>query len=306
MSRTVKLNSNDFFDIELATSEVSILLGARGCGKTWAVREKVMSNFFSTGAQFILIFTTKEGERKSDSWIKRWLMANGKGDWRVKRGKPTAGCLTLIDPDEERYHIGYVGNALNMGELQGGEYPLVETIIFEEFKAVGLTKARQSHMAFNLAQLMETVFRDRVKKVYILGNSLDLFDPFEGILEPYELIKIFKKSSRKGYGKNYLDFLSGEPIVLDQENMDDHINLMIDRNYVISINVFNRKYYIRYVKNPKTIKVEGGRLMTKIRFFSSKEIYFDSLKTEKGYLENPTLFMSEKERLFNIAKNNLN
>ena len=153
---------------------INIVLGDRGCGKSFNAKVAVLKNFLKTGEQFIYL---RRYKTELDSALATFfddLQANGyfqDHELKVKKSK----MLTQLTCDGEV--CGYAVPLSTGNILKSTAFPLVKTIIFDEF-ILDVSSGTYKYMKNEpqmLLDIMETVFRLRDGRVLMLGNFINFF-----------------------------------------------------------------------------------------------------------------------------------
>lgn len=153
---------------------INIVLGDRGCGKSFNSKVLVLRNFLKTGEQFIYLrrYKTELDSALATFWDD--LQANGyfeDHELKVKKSK----MLTTFLCDGEV--CGYAVPLSTGNILKSTAFPLVKTIIFDEF-ILDVSSGTYKYMKNEpqmLLDIMETVFRLREGRVLMLGNFINFF-----------------------------------------------------------------------------------------------------------------------------------
>jgi hypothetical protein len=153
---------------------ISIILGDRGCGKSFNAKVTVLRNFLKTGEQFIYLrrYKTELDSALATFWDD--LQANGyfeDNELKVKKSK----MLTTFTCDGEV--CGYAVPLSTGNILKSTAFPKVKFIIFDEF-ILDVSSGTYKYMKNEpqmLLDIMETVFRLREGKVLMLGNFINFF-----------------------------------------------------------------------------------------------------------------------------------
>lgn len=162
-----------------------MILGARGCGKSFGAKLKVIKKYEKNKKQFVYVRRTQEELKLVCKTLFNDLNASGLTNSFVTYQN---GCF-LVDNEV----VGYAMALSKAGNYKSSSYPEVDTMIFDEFLI-----DEKGHYLKNepklLLDLIETVFRMRSNfVVYMLSNSTTLNNPYVISWELY-----LKK------GKNYI------------------------------------------------------------------------------------------------------
>lgn len=168
---------------------LSFLVGERGCGKTYSVTKFVIKQFLKNGNQF--------------AYIRRYKS-------EIKKDAPVFFDSILDNNEFEDLHCYYKGEKFYINDklagyamtlttaqnLKGSNFPNVKYIIFDEF----IIEEGQHHYlqneVVNFLGLIESIARTRNVRIFMLGNSVSLVNPyflFFNIDIPYNSeIKLYK------------------------------------------------------------------------------------------------------------------
>ena len=152
------------------------VIGERGVGKSFNAKVAVLKKFLKTGEQFIYIrrYKTELDSALSTFWSD--LQSNGyfeDYDLQVKKSK----MLTTFLCNGEV--CGYAVPLSTANILKSTAFPLVKTIVFDEFLIddSGLYKYLKNEVNLML-DLIETVGRLRDVQVMFLGNAISVTNPY--------------------------------------------------------------------------------------------------------------------------------
>ena len=152
------------------------VIGERGVGKSFNAKVAVLKKFLKTGEQFIYIrrYKTELDSALSTFWSD--LQSNGyfeDYDLQVKKSK----MLTTFLCNGEV--CGYAVPLSTANILKSTAFPLVKTIVFDEFLIddSGLYKYLKNEVNLML-DLIETVGRLRDVQVLFLGNAISVTNPY--------------------------------------------------------------------------------------------------------------------------------
>ena len=149
---------------------INIILGGRGIGKTTGHLIKAVKDRMNKDEEFIYLRRYKSETQKTKRMLNKYIDAvsiegYGTSSFAWKQGKEV---------------IGYSVNLSTAITFKSNDFPKVTSIIFDE----GVLKPHGNYRYLKdevvaLLEFISTVFRERVNcKVYILGNNLDIFNPY--------------------------------------------------------------------------------------------------------------------------------
>ena len=146
----------------------NFIVGARGVGKTYALKQFVIKDFLKTGNQFVYVRRYKEELKKIDRFFDDISMSFEGHKFLVK--KPNF----VIDG-----RIAGSAIPLSTSKIEKSTpFPNVKTIIFDEFI---LDKGYHHYLpdeVTNFLELYSTIARDRDVRVYFLSNALSQTNPY--------------------------------------------------------------------------------------------------------------------------------
>lgn len=167
--------------IKKLNCEYNILLGERANGKSYSVKDEVLKNAWQNKEEFIYLRRWKED-------IRRVSIVNYFADMDIK--KYTRGCYDSIEvyqseiffstlqPDGKKKRGMRIGHAIPLtGEthFKSQLFPRVTTVIFEEFIT---DSGYLRNEPDTLMSLVSTVFRRRIGRVFLIGNTISRVCPY--------------------------------------------------------------------------------------------------------------------------------
>ena len=150
---------------------LNFILGERGVGKSWSMKYYAVDRWLKHGEQFIYLRRYKEELQLACSSFFSDLQHAGAYTEHTFQVKGSKNLTTFIMDGEV---IGY-GIALSTSNiLKSTAFPLVRTIIFDEFMLdVGVYHYLKNEV-HKMLDCIETVFRLKDGKVFFLGNSISV------------------------------------------------------------------------------------------------------------------------------------
>ena len=156
---------------------LNIIVGERGVGKTYGAKRKILKKYIENGEQAVWI-------RRKDAEVrltKDRFMGDIEAD-PVLEGHTfiIEGYILYEKVEDEKGHVikkpvVFFIPLSTYEHYKSASYHRVTTMVFDEF----MTKERYlSDEVFKFFDIMETVFRHRDGKVYMLGNSLSVINPY--------------------------------------------------------------------------------------------------------------------------------
>ena len=301
--RTVKLKSDEYFSLPEIRPIPYFLIGGRGTGKSYTVKQEVkkrlLSSFFKK--KYLYVRISKNELPTHDSWLEESNILKelhfNVTEAEIKRGKPFAGATSIVyqtETGEGQKHIGYVASLETSALIKSGVYNDVDIIIFEEFLRRGLNEKQIEQYCFNFMELIETVMRDRQIPIFFIANTLNAFNPLMNAFTEYEIYKIFSENRRTNVAEGkFQSYLRGELYQTNDYNIEDFIYLTTIKVKDRHLSLYCDRYYYRdiLITNAKSTKSERTDLLYELRrnfvySFNTLNIIFDNDKTEIFFYTN--------------------
>lgn len=197
-------------------ADVTMVVGARGLGKTYGLRKQCINDFIKHGWRFVEVARFKnELHGVADSYFNR--VGDEFKELEFKTDTRHAYATFDIDkPKKEKtwHKIGYFVALSDNQALKKRTFKDVRRIILDE--AI-LDKTDKYHRYLvnefvKLAGVVDTVSRERVNEkkvkpsVYLLGNALDILNPyFSAYRVPSKLKKGYSWYANKTFLLHYVD-----------------------------------------------------------------------------------------------------
>lgn len=157
-----------------------ILMSNRNTGKSYAVKEHVLTQAYEKGDEFIYLRRMKLETKDIDC-------CDYFNDMNVS--KITKGEFDCVNVFRKRIYfakieddkivnikkIGYVFDLFSMEHKKSLSYPKVETIIYEEFVTDGYYLTNEPDI---LQNFVSSIYRDRKAFVCLIGNKISKFNPY--------------------------------------------------------------------------------------------------------------------------------
>lgn len=169
------VEKNIFFDYDKVQSFdalFSFLLASRGCGKTFGAITAVVKDFLKNGNQFVYVRRYKSELKDCvPSFFSQHIVKNIFPDHTLT----SKGNKFYIDGELAGYAIALSTSKI----LKSTGFPLVRTIIFDEFTVESSVYHYLSREVEDLLDLVETIgrMRDNIR-VWFLGNSTSVYNPY--------------------------------------------------------------------------------------------------------------------------------
>lgn len=183
MAAKPRMNFYNYDKIYSYNASWNFICGARGVGKTFGAKHKAVKSAIKDGAQFIYLRRYKDELKKTkDSFFADLIAENSFPDWDFQ----VIGYLAQMAPSSTRDEkkrkwvtIGYF-IALSTGQsVKGVSYPLVRTIIFDEFiieKGMVQYLPDESTVFTNFYSTVDR-YKDKTR-VFFLANSVSIMNPY--------------------------------------------------------------------------------------------------------------------------------
>lgn len=183
----------DFYDWEKTLSydaDVTMVVGARGIGKTFGLRKQCIKDFIRDGSRFCEVTRYKnELSGVSDGYFNRLERLPDFEGYLFKTDARYAYVAERPEDEKQKplWHLaGYFVALSDAQRLKKRTFDKVRRLIFDE--AILERSDRYHHYLPNefgvLANVVDTVSRERADakslrpRVYLLGNALDLANPY--------------------------------------------------------------------------------------------------------------------------------
>lgn len=161
----------------------NFLCGARGLGKTYGAKQRAVRNNIKNGEQFIYMRRYKEELKKSkDAFFADLEAENAFPEWDFRIFGDKGQKAHVNTRDDKKRHWETIGYFIPLSSAQGVKsvaYPLVTTIIFDEF----ILEKGLTHYLPNEAEIFINFYStvDRYKdktKVFFLANAVSINNPY--------------------------------------------------------------------------------------------------------------------------------
>lgn len=158
------------------------VVGIRGVGKTYGAVRKAIQKSIDTGEQFVLLRRWKTELLTKDSFFDAFIVNGEFPEWDFRVTGMFAEMSLKSEADEKKrkwQRIGYF-IALSQGQhYKGKPFPLVKTIIFDEFiiETGNMQYIKNEAEVFN--NFFVTIDRyERRTRVLFLANSVSIINPY--------------------------------------------------------------------------------------------------------------------------------
>lgn len=304
MIKTIKLKSDEYFELDEVMPLPYFLIGGRGTGKSYTVKHYVKDMILQSNFEkkYLYVRINKNELPTHDSWLEESNICNelpfDADNVQIRRGKPFAGATSLVytlPTGEENKHIGYVASLETSALIKSGVYSDVGCIIFEEFIRRGMSQSKIEEYCFNFSELIETVMRDRQIPIFFIANMLNAYNPLMQLFEENIVYKIFSEKRRTNLKDGMFSrYLQGELYTTGNYNIDDFAYLTtIKMNNGQHLSFYCDRYYFRDILITSKNNTGDGRadlfyLLQRdfLYNFSTMSFIFDNDKTEVFFYTN--------------------
>lgn len=160
----------DYTKIDGYNCLINMVLGARGCGKSFGAKLKAVKKWEKKRKQFVYLRRTQEELKLVCKTLFADINSSGLVSDEVTYSN---GCFLMGGEI-----IGYAMALSKAGNYKSASYPNVEIMIFDEFLVDEKGRYLKNEPKL-LLDIIETVFRMRDEfKVYMLSNSTTLNNPY--------------------------------------------------------------------------------------------------------------------------------
>ena len=153
----------------------------RNMGKTYGCSCDAVRRFFKSGEQFVYLRRTKDELTTKDQFFDAIAHEFPEHDFRViGKEAQTAPRSTRDDKRREWVTCGWFAALTQAHTYRGGNYPLVGSIIFDEFIPDTAAAYRIPNEVKALLNFYYTFARHRAGRVrlYMLSNSMEMSNPY--------------------------------------------------------------------------------------------------------------------------------
>ncbi|HWI48416.1 MAG TPA: phage DNA encapsidation protein, partial [Rummeliibacillus sp.] len=148
---------------------LNFIIGARGVGKSYGIKKYVTNRFIKKGKEFMYVRRYKDDLKKIDTFFNDIRSEFPDHELKVK------GKNFYIDGKL----AGYAISLSSWQSLKSNPYPLVETIVYDEFLKEKDNSTYIPNEPRALLNLMDTVFRDRQDvRCICMANAVTIVNPF--------------------------------------------------------------------------------------------------------------------------------
>lgn len=190
----------------------NIIIGPRSCGKSYALKKRVIKTFKEKGLQFVYLRRFKdELDKSKDNYFDDIILNN---EFPADKITFDGDCYFL-----NGRLMGYAMALTKAKDYKSSSFPLVWAIVFEEFiiEENGYTHYLKNEVETFLGFYM-TIDRYRGVKVFLLGNNYRLYNPYIlywDIQKPYN-----SNITKVKNGKILLELADDPEFIEDRKNSD--------------------------------------------------------------------------------------
>ncbi len=185
MSKDIKWYSLD--NILKKDAQYYIIFGERSNGKSFAVDKYIIDKYFADGSQFAFVKRFEEDiKSKYMSEVFPMELRDYVEEKFNKKIKFYRGQWLVYDSDKEGKIsecdiMGYAFSLSAVNRTKATTYPLIETILFEEFMSIDCSYLPDELNL--LLNLVSTIARHRhTLKIFMLANSISKYSPYSSAL----------------------------------------------------------------------------------------------------------------------------
>lgn len=252
-------------------ADVTMVVGARGIGKTYGLRLQFIRDFLKDGSRFVeLCRHQKQLPDFAGSYFVRIIENDEFPDYIFRTTNRYAYIAKRVpEGDKPKWQIcGYFGAMTAAQDMKKQTFSKVKRILLDEAiidKRIDRYHRYLANEYSVLANIVDSVSRERPDtdysmrpRVYLLGNACDLLNPYFGVYGIGEEPKV-------GYswhgGKTMLLHYLKDAEYAEKKNMDTVAGRMLDNTLdglVASANEFLRQSNDFVFEKPKNAKFQMG------------------------------------------------
>lgn len=315
-TKTIKLGPDEYtnFDNEFKDHDVIILTGARGAGKSYPVA-KFVSDMIGKESKFVYMRTNDRELSTFAGWCQDLnldSLSEFSHTYNLKRGKPHRGNIMLegINEDGLVTFERIIGQCMSLESshiYKSGRYDEFVCMVYEEYAHLNMNPKVEERAVFNFLENVETIFRKREKKIFLMANNLKTLPLIERTIveetgttfkNPIK-IKIFRKAVEGKKISRFRQYMNGELYEDDSfiPRINDFVLLYTNKKYIVRIHkVYPRKFYVQTnLERKKKIYTELDYLSLKIfcQQSSNNEFYFQNKSVEAIFTSEYNQFVNE-------------
>lgn len=240
---------------------LSIVVAARGRGKTYGLRLQMVKDYLKDGSRFAVVVRYKAQIKGSGGvqygFFDKLKLNNEFPSYRFKIEGVNAYISRVTTDEDEKPEWNLMGYFVSLSDMQRTKertYSNVKRILFDEFSIDKRTSARYLPDEFGVfSNVLSSLIREESGKptkarVYLLGNSCDLTNPYfaafginseprEGftwyngktVLVHYLKDSAFAESQRKTLVGRLLGSRSEASMIFDNEFLNLHNSLVDEK-----------------------------------------------------------------------------
>lgn len=165
----------DYSKIRSYNALLNFIIGGRGIGKSYGAKKMVIKDFIKNGNQFVYMRRYKTELETAVSTFFDDIIANNEFgedvEFKVKKNKE----ITTFEVNGET--AGYAIALSTSNILKSTSFPLVKTVIYDEFIIDKGVYHYLKDEPIKLLDSLETIGRLRDIKCFLLGNAVSIINP---------------------------------------------------------------------------------------------------------------------------------
>lgn len=321
--KTVKLEPGEYtnFTDEFTLHDVILFTGARGAGKSYPCAKFTKKYLIDNPTKkFVYMRISKDELATFEGWCKDLdilEIAEGADTAELRRGTPTKGdiCLIGFDVEGQQCYKRVIGKCISLESSalnKSGNFDDFDIVVFEEYARYKINPKNERDYVRHFLENVETIFRKREKRIYLMANNLKSIPLLENAIEEEVItednpegmflnplkIKIFRRSNNVRRSK-FRDYLNGELYDDDDftPNIDEFFKLYSNSDYMLYQHmVYSKKFYVTANKNKEVLQYREPEFL-KLKYFcqgsATNEFYYQNNGVEKAFSMNYPRFLSE-------------
>lgn len=278
-----KATKKEYYTLDRILSykaDYNFIVGQRANGKSYAVKDYILTDYFKNGNKFILLkrYGTDLKRRNIESYFNDVVLTDYDKSLIDVFISYRAGLIYLSKYEDGKLkyleHIGYVISLANQEKHKSENYSDVKTIVFEEFIA-------SSYIPDELTlfvNLYSTVNRGRYGvKVFFIGNTISKANPYTAGFDIFnDIAKMCKGEIQTFKGANYTIAYEFCKKVCDTEKTPEKYKYVTDGDYLF-IHGLKKGVYIKsklIAEFKHVSELNGQVLIEQARMLDGKIFFF--------------------------------
>ena len=320
-TNVIKLKDEEYFQLPKTQDNIYFILGARGSGKSYYVKHDILKKLIED-EQFMFMYVRLQ--KTELATVISWLdevdfspLCSEAEYFKIVRGNPYSGAITLqgyIQNEKDKEEIIYtrfIGHCVSLetsAYIKSSNFQQTGLIVFEEFSRYNINLNQEFTSVVNFIELIETVARDRVIKVFCIGNNLKTIPQLEEAFYNMDNVvkyKVFKKRGEDsgvlaGVQTKFKKYLEGEVLEDGYLKVNDFIPIYTNKSWTIHMCKFGGND-ILFTLNPvnKIVNIQNYRYhINDIVKKGSKNFWgFNNYKSEEYLRANLDSVIKELKQL---------